>query len=262
MPSLTSIPDNPLFSSPGVVNVIGTLKSHRRPSGSAHFPWVDGWTGDNIRVKVIDENTTDMQAVLQGWFMKLIGPAATARQRIDECGIDDNVACFAAVAWNNNILEFCRMQVLVTKGGNLMDFYRASNSDVTANYYRLELDPYQPGPMFTEPQPHVHTVPSGSPRFAFFSQVDEFLPLSFLEFIYLNHQAEKWRIWARNECNFRNPMINFDGVLQAFNDGRLWRDRAAFLPELTAIKCILGSVKRNEVRDSPKLSQELPLFNY
>jgi hypothetical protein len=263
MNSRTSLP-NPLFSSDGVVNVLGALKSKKRPSGSAHFPKVHGWSSENSRVKVFDEDVNKPILVLQKWFRNLIGDESTARQRIDDCAIDENIACLAAVDWNDDILDFCRMQILITERGNLMDFYRDTEEKVSAVYYRLELDPNQPGPLFTEPQPHVHVVPKGPPRFSFTSPENEFLPLAFLEFIYLHHKPIKWCSWAREVCSLKKPTLKFEGLLQVFSDGkgRLWKERRNFRSDLNELKTILGSAKRDEMRDLPKLSPDLGLLNY
>ena len=270
MSSKNSLPTNPIFSSFGVVNVLGALNSKGRSSGSAHFPKIDGWTAENNRVKSVDKNlirldedSKNLKVILQTWFRNLIGEEATARKRIDACGIDENIACLAAVKWDADILNFCRMQILITQDGNLMDFYCGKKSDVTAVYYRLELDPNEPGSMFTEPQPHIHTVPKGSPRFPFLSPKDEFLPLAFLEFIYLNHKPEKWRAWACEVCKFKKPTLEFGAIAQAYDEtGRLWNARDSFRSDLNELKAILGSVKRDEVRKIPKLSPDLNLLNY
>jgi len=37
-------------------------------------------------------------------------------------------------------LNFCRMQILVTQGGNMVDFFEDNDLNITAQYYRLELD--------------------------------------------------------------------------------------------------------------------------
>lgn len=265
---------NKMLFSQGAANVISALAPTGRPSGSAHFPWVTGWTDENARVKVTHTERFNLNEILRGWFRDLIGNSNNPEVRIEQCQIESRIenristepvagmACVAAVAWNAGVLDFCRMQVLVTHRGDLLDFYLGQNPEVTAQYYRLELDARQPGPLFTHPQPHVHSVPDGPPMFAFNSPSDEYLPISFLEFIYLNHFAVEWRSWAEAVCRRNKPDLPFANLVEHYNKGEILGVLPKFESHIAELKLILGAEKRMAVNDAPKLSPTLSTLNY
>jgi hypothetical protein len=264
MHSLDSLPI-PLFGSQGASNAIRALCSKGKRSSKSYFPKVHGWSNEHARVKTNGTNS-EHTSDIQNWFRMVIGDEENAHTRIDDCALDveQTIACFATMAWEKSEITFCRMQILITEGGSLMDFYNDYLGCARAIYYRLELDPKQPGPMFTEPQPHIHTVPKGAPRLPFFCGEREFLPLAFLEFIYLNHKTDKWTKWAQQVSGFKKPDLDTKALIEAFThgEGKLWKARSTFGPQLRELKCILAAAKRDHARDEPAPSTQLDFMNY
>lgn len=246
----------PLFRSEGANNFLTALRTSRT-SGDARFPRF--WSKENIRVKDLAEG--DSQAALEQWFKRLTSDGE--EKSIDECTIEENIACVASIEWKDDVLMFCRIQALITNGGNLRDFCKADDTATTAVYYRLELDADQPGPLFMEPQPHVHVVPQGAPRLLFHPPINEYLPVAFLEFIYLNHALQKWHDWAEEVCTKANPDIDFKGVKQAYElgNGILWKNRLKWQTTLDAIRFITSSEKRSKISEFPKLHTDLSIIN-
>lgn len=262
------------FISRGVKNVIDALAPNKRPSGAAHFPWKEGWSGDNARVKGPSFGKLSPRKVLRDWFKELIGPEDAASQRIDDCTIVDNlpwrkptdpllsIACFAAVNWKCDVLTYCRIQVLVVEGGDLLDFYLRTKPCMTAQYYRLELDPTIPCPLFAEPQPHIHSVPDGPPRFGFRSNEREYLPLSFLEFVILNHAHDLWLSWVVRVAQKRKFSLPVTSLDKHYKDGKIWGELRKFESHLKDLKLILLSEKCRAVQNAPSLSPDLLRLNY
>ena len=267
----------PVFGSDGAANFVAALKVNGKKE-EANFPRF--WDRGNVRAKETRDAEGDPNRILRQWFRKLIGTGSDWKKRIDACTIEENIACVASIDWKGNELTFCRMQVIVTNGGNLRDLYleatkeasegtestdtsKAKTHKVSAVYYRLELDADQPGSLFMEPQPHVHTVPEGSPRFSFLPPDTEFLPLAFLEFIYLNHNLKKWHAWAKRVCELRKPDLDFEALLQIYDhgEGKLWRERNSWKSTIKSVRDLVGLAAREKLANFPKLSQELRIVN-
>lgn len=243
---------NPLFSE-GANNAIRALDSFGREQGEAAFPYKQDWSG-SLRVGT-DETVHD-------WFCRLIGLEDTADSRIQQCAIRDDFAFFGRVVWNSDGIHICALQALVTTGGSLTDFYLSGAApNLTANYYRLDLDLTVLGPIFKEALPHIHCVPDGAPRFPFVCS-DEYLPVSFLEFIYLNHFHDAWVKWARSEVSKRGGELPFDSIVAGFNSGSIIARIDDFRVPLADLKKVLFAAKRDRVPNAPKPNACIADLNY
>lgn len=251
MPSGDSWAFSPIFS-PGAHNAIVMLNPGKRPEGTVGFPYGVEWPETDLRVA---PNET-----VEEWFRRVVGERKPER-RIEKCAIEDNAAFFARVQWSETGIDFCRLQMLVTEGGDLMDLYLGSGN-VTGTYYRLDLDVAAPGPIFKEPLPHIHCIPDGSPRFPFVPVVNEFLPITFLEFVYLNHFHDKWVAWAESECSARGGALPFDGIVEHFNSGTIVSKLEDFRTHLKALKTLLSAAKRERIPNPPKLHNCVADLNY
>lgn len=243
---------NPLFSH-AANTAIRNFDPDGRPSGRATFPSRHTWEQVTFRVQ---SNET-----VRDWFKQAIGPEETADSRINDCAIEDYFALFGGIAWDNDGIHFCGLQALVTTGGNLLDYY-SGNEGTRASYYRLDVDLRMPGPVFKEPMPHVHCVPDGAPRFAFVCRTDEFLPIAFIEFIYLNHFHDKWIKWARSELSKRGGSLPFESIVDAFNSGSIVPQIEQFKPHLVELKRVLSSAKRERVPNALALNASMAYLNY
>ena len=243
---------NPLFSE-GANRVTAALDPSRREQGNLAFPFCQGWD-ESLRVG--DSET------LQRWFRRIIGGVENADSRIGQCAVNDDLAFFGRVRWNSEGIDFCTLQALVTMGGSLVDFYLdESGSNPRAAYYRLDLDLSAPGPLFKEALPHVHCVPDGSPRFAFVCS-DEYLPITFLEFIYLNHFHDDWLTWARSEVSRRDDELPLERIVESFNSGSISGQLAGLRPYLTTLKRFLLSAKRGRIANPPRPHAYVSDLNY
>lgn len=250
-----------IFDSEGVRNVVSALAPHGGPSGTSRFPTWNRWVHGETRVNGPGSGMLS-PATLRQWFQQVVGNESGDSDRIADMQIEDNIACLGTIQWSEGHLIFCRMQVLVTTGGDLMDFYLGENTSMGGYYYRLELDPSQPGPLFTEPQPHVHTQPDGPPRFPFHSPPDDFLPLSFLEFIFLNHKPQQWKNWAERVCKSQRPDLPFKNLADQFASGKISENLEKYETHLEDLKKILRAAKRQVLDDAPKLGGYMSVLNY
>lgn len=184
----------------------------------------------------------------------MIGTAEGVETQIGECAIREEFAFFGRVAWNGDGIHCCSLQALVTEGCNLLDLYLASPEEareMTAKYYRLDLDLKAPGPLFKEASPHIHAFPDGAPRFPFACS-DEYIPISFFEFIYLNHFHDEWLAWARSVALNHDAEFPFDAIAEGFDSGGIVARIAEFRDYLSRLKRLLSNAKRGRVPDAPQ----------
>ena len=243
---------NPLFSE-GVNRIIAALDPAGRPQGSVVFPLRQGWD-QSLRVGGGES--------IQAWFRRIVGGEDEAQSRIEQCAVNDQLAFFGRVNWNAEGISLCRLQALVTTGGSLVDLYLgAPDSTPEANYYRLDFDLAEPGPLFKEALPHVHCAPDGPPRFPF-ACAGEYLPVAFLEFIHLNHFNNEWLRWARVEVYRHGGELPFERIIESFGTGRISGELAMLRPHLAALKGLLSSAKRRRIANPPRLHADVADLNY
>src|SRR6266540_1122244 len=147
-------PATDIFDSPRARCLISYLDVAQRPQGTAYYPFN---LRDGANLRVADTET------LRDWFRRVIRPDET-EDRIIDCSIEDSFAFFGKVTWNDAVILECSFQALITKDTDLLSFYLEEGHE--AQYYRFDVHPTQPGPLFAEPQPHIHSIPEGAPRFA------------------------------------------------------------------------------------------------
>lgn len=245
---------NPLFSE-GANNAIQALLPRNIKAGDVAFPPRQEWN-ESLRVGGTES--------LHDWFRRIIGPPDSSDVRIEQCAIRDDLAFFGRVIWDSKGISYCGLQALVTPGSSLLDFYLAEPDTIQsfkANYYRLDLALKEPGPIFKEAMPHIHCVPDGPPRFPFVYS-DEYLPVSFLEFIYLNHFHEDWVKWAGLEVSKRGGIIPFEGIVAGYKSGSIVAQINEFRPFLSQLKKLLFDAKRARVPNAPKVNPCMHYLNY
>ena len=231
-----------IFSSPGAETVITLLTPHKAPQGSLVFP-KNGLLEADMRV-------TDSESVHE-WFRRLIG-STSSDERIDDCAINSNFAFLGSVHWDKSWITRCSFQALVTTDDSLSKFY--NDGRVKSFYYRLDFDPHQPGPLFREPQPHVHCTPSGPPWFPFFCVQGEYVLISFLEFIFLNYFHNDWLSWAEQQSRRLVTPDAFAAIVESYKTGPLTR-LGQLAPDLQKLKRALSEVKQKR---SPHVYELLP----
>jgi hypothetical protein len=240
-------PDS-IFSSPGAERVITLLTPDKSPKGSRLFPKA----GHHLA----EMRVTNSESV-HAWFRRLIG----SEERIDDWAINANFAFFGFVDWNDRSITRCSFQALIATGGSLRQLY--SDSTVEASYFRLDFDPSRPGRLFSEPQPHIHCAPEGPPRFPFFRGEDEFLLVSFLEFIYVNYFYLDWLAWAEYESRRALSGEVFDSIVESYKHARVLEHRDQLASHLETLRKVLLQAKQERARDVwPLLPSSSNLLSY
>jgi len=168
-----------MYISCGAEQILWVLNPSKRPSGDARFPGVLS-AGVSLRVAKGE--------CLHQWFKRCVDEGLDGS--VKPCQLTPSTAFFGSVIWDSRVLTHCRLQVLHTDSDDLESYYRGKGTERTW-YYRLELDPTIPGPLFKEPLPHLHVTPDGEPRIPFGSSGKEMLLAEFLEFILIRGQSKR-----------------------------------------------------------------------
>jgi len=141
---------------------------------------------------------------------------------LDTHKLTNNLLVLASVDWlARNSLRGFQLQVFVTVDCSLEDvalFKEDECAQADVHYYRFECDLAAPGSIFKEPFPHVHTRAEDEPRFPFLAAPDDNPILSFLEFIYMNQEHEKWMRWARRICSVRGTLLDDLDEMETVHD--------------------------------------------
>jgi hypothetical protein len=196
---------------------------------------------------------------LRDWFRRVIG-TQQVEIRIRECSLEANFAFFGNVVWRDATILQCSFQALITESPDLLTFYRDDNH--AAQYYRLDFDPTRPGPLFAEPQPHIHCIPHGPPRFPLACDAREYCLISFLEFIYRNHFHAKWLTWVKSVSNEGITPTELDAIIAAFDTGTVEARITELGPLLKTLKATLSRHKRNHVRRALALPDACSVLTY
>ena len=241
----------PIFSD-GANDAIATLDPGGRPEGQAVFPPRCDWGP-------VDQRVSDGES-LGDWFRGAVGPESMADERIGRCGIERTMALFARVCWTQKGITCCRMQALITCGGELTDFYQ-EDEQTKGTYYRLDLNPTKQGHLFAEPLPHVHCCPHGPPRFPFVCPDGEYLPAAFLEFLYLNHHHDTWLKWARRVCSLRGGSLSFPSIAERYALGAAGPHQSELAADVAKLRTILQQAKRHHLVKAPGIDSHVLSLN-
>lgn len=254
MSSSPILPASPLFSV-GADNFIRLLNPGSRPAGTSLFPAAQAWRGKSLRFSGNEK--------LGDWFLRIIGPKETAQSTIQDCEVDDGLALFGEISWNANGIYFIGLQAFVIEEGTLFEFYDdPGNQALRPFYYRLDLDLSKIGEIFKEPLPHLHCVPNGAPRIHFHTHPDQFLPISFVEFLYLNHFHDKWKSWAKLEALNADESLPFDHIVAAYKASNSTLLLSALNTEITKLKATLSQVKKSHIPTHKPIKSGVQLLNY
>lgn len=246
MPAITSI-----FGSPGAQAVVASMTPDNRvAAGSRILAPADVWPAD---LRVSDAET------IHQWFRRVIG-TRNVDEAIARCAVNNNFAFFGHLGWHDYRIDHCQFQALITAGSTLREFYDVPVEQVF--YYRLDVDFTALGELFSHPHPHVHAITKEAPRFPFVCGHEEFVVVSFLEFVFLNHFHNSWLEWAERNATTEISEEAFEEIVFAFNRG----DKVQLLPGLTAqihrLKNALRRAKREEVPGVLPLAPLCELLTY
>lgn len=225
-----------IFGSPGAQSVIARMTPDKgAPTGSRRIA--------PTNTLAVDLRISESESVQQ-WFRRVIGND-DIEQRIEQCAVADDCAFFGEISWANDAIHYCRFQVLITVGMTLSQFY--SQASESLFYYRLETDLSALGQLFSHPQPHLHTLPKDAPRFPFIARNNEFILISFLEFIFLNHFYNSWLKWAENKGTTRISREAFEDIVFSFEGSKTRHIVQDLGSEIAELKSALREAKEAEV---------------
>lgn len=194
------------FLSQAATNVLYKLMENPAPSGITYFPQA-AVKEEHIRVK----NHND----LRPWFLRCANDVGGP----EFLTVEDNIVIVGKSQWGTNGLVAVSAQALVLIDTTFDDYYLTDDT-FQVQYFRLDLDLPQPGPLFCEPQPHLHTNPTEEPRMVFSCTSDRTLIVDFIEFLYLNYDFKKWKSWAKKvwerEKKFPLDQDPFDRIVLAY----------------------------------------------
>lgn len=224
-----------MFSN-GSTNALAVIAAYGRKNGKAYFP-----RGVESRaLRRISESES-----IHDWFTRCVNEGLDGDD-ITQCCIEDNIGLFAEVEWFKGYLKYVNCQAIVCISGNLRDFYCDKNA-ADVRYHRLDLDPTQPGPLFKEDHPHIHTAPSGAPRFHFQGSMSKNLVVDFVEFLYLNYSYEQWLAWAKKtweKVTAKNPIDDyFKAIQEGYNKGWISQKLSQYGPTIIELRKVLTDEK-------------------
>jgi len=207
---------NGVCVSPGVDNVLRALDPGRQPEGRRSFP---------PRLPRDAARYTDSHGSTREWFREAVD-AHVPDQQVARWAVEDNIFIFAVVEWEGySSISFARLQAVVVNGGDVEDLYLLEpghEDELDVQYLRLDFDLQNPGRIFKDPQPHLHSRPLHEPRFGL--PTDGNVVVGFLDLIYRNYKHEAWLGWAE----------------------RVWSRRGGFGPENDPLPAIVAAFESGE----------------
>jgi hypothetical protein len=237
-----------IFNAPGAETVIACLMpKDGEANGSRVFPRGFG----NARVANAES--------LHDWLQRLAGGPPDFLD-LPRFAVTPNFAFFGSLDWDQNTITRCCLQALVIEEATLREFCESSRGRPL--YYRLDFDLTCPGKLFTHPHPHIHSNVHDAPRFSFAHKGGEFIVISFLEFIFLNHFHESWMFWAETEAVKRISEHTFASIFFNYESGAIIDNLAELGEPLNELKAALQSAKTRKTRNPLALPPICGVFNY
>ena len=130
---------------------------------------------------------------IHGWFKQLVDGQLQGSAR--SCSVEENMGVFGHLKYKNGLVVYANIQVIIAFEQENFDGYYLDDKS-PCSYFRFDYDLNSLGKMFCEPQPHVHTLAEGPPRFDLQISSGNAI-IDFFDFIYRNYYYEKWLDWAR-----------------------------------------------------------------
>jgi hypothetical protein len=183
----------------------------QRPSGKVHFP-----PGDNDAS--LRRHQTETARV---WLNRCV--ESRFGGDMSRVAIEENLALFATIHWHEGTLVYANLQALWVSCP-LTEFVQDEKAE--HRYLRLDLALTEPGPIFKEPIPHIHSATEGEPRFALSSEGRRYPINWFIDFIYRNFYYDLcWNTWVEtlwNEhCEQHRRANSWITLQNAFKSGQL-----------------------------------------
>jgi hypothetical protein len=187
-----------------------------------------------------NESRREPNESLHAWFARLTDNFAGGQPKA--CAIEDNIAVFAAIDWQERVLAYANIQVLVVDC-DLEDFY--VSQPARGQYLRLDFDKNTLGEPFSHPLPHIQVGEGCSARFSLDGGTSGNVVVDFMEFVYRQYAPRQWRQWVERTWNAHfekmasddeedNPLTR---IFEAFDRNQLdiLRDMGGPLRELKEV---------------------------
>jgi hypothetical protein len=174
------------YFTPGLERVARWFRSvsHGQP-GRSSFP--PPWSPDDFERKAEDET-------LREYFERVVDDGLD--EELERNAIEESALVLISLSCNDDTLQQLTVEGFVTRGPPLLDAYLA---DSPPQYLRFDYDPRAPGPLFKEPQPHLHVEPSGEPRLGVSCPEERSLLAAFFDVLYRNYFQDKWMEWVDDQ---------------------------------------------------------------
>lgn len=246
----------PLLGAKGIQEMLHKLQSHHGRSGNQSFPISDEWRDVDLTCKTRD---------IAGFFSNLVQTTKEKNGKsVDEllraCEIAPGLAVFFKTVWDENHINYFSLTAIAMPEGGLGELL--DDEPPVADYYRFEHDQSKPGQIFSHPILHIHSQPSGAPRFPFALNSVIYPAFSVLEFLMIQYHYDSWMEWllyvhAKRHFGTVPPDRPLPRqIADAHSDPDKWGDidaalRSSFVAELKDCSC----------RVLIEASEGLPLLN-
>ena len=178
----------------------------------------------------------------------------------ESAAIEESVLALISLTYENGSIQRLNIETFIAPEMTLADAYYESEEDdendkAIIHYLRMDYDPGQPGPLFLEPQPHIH-VQNGAPRMNLSLCSSRSLMGGFFDVLYRNYLPGKWHDWARNVWKdlARDKKWEFEifnRIAEAYNDGEVELLETEYLLYFNELKIVLNDAL-DEIFPAPR----------
>ncbi len=218
-------------------NILEQINPGDRPGGYCAFPSV---FYDENKQKVLRLGAAD---TIHEWFKRIVDNILGGDP--DACTVEANLAVFIVIHWDNRIIQYASVQVLWAEA-SLLDFY--CDEHLRSQYFRLDYEPPNLGPIFKESLPHIHVAGNGEPRFPLHYDETGDIVGAFFDFIYRNYYHPDWLSWAskawNNECKKRSRPNAWDRIVRGYEKGEYGFLEQNHRDDVLALKKVLVETRR------------------
>jgi hypothetical protein len=186
----------------------------------------------------------------------------------EETFLHDRILVIGHVVWGTDHLRRLSLQSLCLVNGSFEDWMHGLDdlSDDDFHYFRLDIHPDALGQLFSEPIPHVHSLPHGAPRFSFQSTLTQTLIPDFIGFLFRNYAYEDWERWVgvvwKEGHLYSKDEDPYERILEAFRDSQFLLLSETYKKEMTELKECLSSALLDASTQFLPLPEEYKLLSY
>ncbi len=201
------------YFTPGLDYVASWVRGiSERSSTHASFP--TSWAPGDFERKGPDETLLD-------YFKRVVDEGVEGE--LQQNTIEESALVLISLGCNDETLQQINVECFVTRASTIVDAYL---TDAVPHYLRFDYDPHAPGPLFKEPQPHLHVQPSGEPRLGLSCPGERSLLAAFFDFLYRNYFHEEWMEWVRRRWEpiarrYKWETERLDTIAATFSRGNL-----------------------------------------